>query len=344
MRGCQDARVTSSDAGTVLAQYPRVAGPAGDRATVTFVLTIEANATRGQALLLCESIRAFAGMYRDAPILAVSARAGHSIDAGARRDLASLFVDYHDLPLNSRCPEYGPANRVYAGAWAESWVPTDWLILLDSDTLLLDEPYVPQESDAGVRPLDAKGIASAGIGDPLEEYWTRLAALAGTSLERLPFIDATIDGSRVRASYDGGLLVVRRSTGILQAAAGLLTAAFDAGLKPQAGTRSNMFASTGYLGAAGTEYWGSSQAAAALAAWSRTSRVHVYPDSYDVPLHAVAQQSPIDARWTAASPVHVHYHWMFTPSYTSAAIQALERLGTGRDRLEWLRTRVPLGV
>jgi hypothetical protein len=35
---------------------------------------------------------------------------------------------------------------------------------------------------------------------------------------------------------------------------------------------------------------------------------------------------------------------MFTPSYTSAAIQALERLGTGRDRLEWLRTRVPLGV
>jgi hypothetical protein len=337
--------VTRSDSGTVLAQYPRVAGAAGDRrVTLAFVLCIEANATRGQALLLCESIRAFGGMYRDAPILAVSARPGFTIDPDARRALESMFVDYHDLPLNVRCPQYGPANRVYAGAWAESWVPTEWIVVLDSDTVLLDGLYVPQDNDVGVRPLDAKGIGSAGRGDPFDEYWSRLAGLAGTSLDRLPFVHATVDGSCVRASYDAGLLVVRRSSGILQAAADVLSAAVAAGLRPQAGTRANAFGSTGYVGAEGTEYAGSAQAATALAAWSRTSRVHVYPDSYDVPLRALALQPSIDSRWTTAPPVHVHYHWMFTPSYTSAAMQALERLGTPRDRLDWLATRVPLGV
>jgi hypothetical protein len=337
--------VIRSDTGTLLAQYPRVAGAGGERrVTLAFVLCIEANATRNQALLLCESIRTYGGMYRDAPILAVSARPGFTIDADARRRLESLFVDYHDLPLNVRCPAYGPANRVYAAAWAESWVPTEWIVVLDSDTVLLDEPHVPQDNDAGVRPLDAKGIASAGRGDPFDEYWTRLAALAGTSLDRLPFVHATVDGSCVRASYDAGLLVVRRSRGILQAAADILSAAVDADLRPQAGTRANTFGSTGYIGAAGTEHSGSAQAATAVAAWSRTSRVHVYPDSYDVPIRALAQQSRIDPRWTAAPPVHVHYHWMFTPSYTSAAMHVLERLGTPRDRLDWLAARVPLGV
>jgi hypothetical protein len=334
--------VSSSD--DVLAHYPRLAGPSGERATVTFVLCIEANATRSQALLLCESIRSFAGMYRDAPIVAVTARRGFSIDAGTRRTLEGLLVDYHDLSLNERCAEYGPANRVYAGAWAESWVPSDWVILLDSDTVFLDEPYVPFEFDVGVRPLDARRSASTGPGDPNEPYWSRLAALAGTDLDRLPYIDGTIDGQRVRAAYDGGLVVARTSCGILRASADLLTAAVNDGLRPQAGTRTNVFASTGYVGSAASEHWGSSQAVLALAAWSRTSRVHVFPDAYDLPLHGVAQQAPMDARWTAVPPVHVRYRWMFSPSSTSAAMHTLERLGVARDRRAWLASRVPLGV
>ena len=54
---------------------------------LTFVLCIENNAIRAQALLLCESIRQFGGRYRCAPILAVAPRAGFGIDADTRRRL-----------------------------------------------------------------------------------------------------------------------------------------------------------------------------------------------------------------------------------------------------------------
>ena len=43
---------------------------------LTFVLCIENNAIRAQALLLCESIRQFGGPHRCAPILAVAPRPG----------------------------------------------------------------------------------------------------------------------------------------------------------------------------------------------------------------------------------------------------------------------------
>ena len=62
---------------------------------VTFVLCIEQNAIRAQALLLCESLRQFGGRHRGAPILAVAPRAGLGVDRETRRRLEALSrIDY----------------------------------------------------------------------------------------------------------------------------------------------------------------------------------------------------------------------------------------------------------
>ena len=58
-----------------------------------------------------------------------------------------------------------------------------------------------------------KGSATEGPGDPFEDYWTRLADLQGVSLDRLPFIRTTVCHSRVRASYNGGLVVGAKESG-----------------------------------------------------------------------------------------------------------------------------------
>src|SRR6185503_13952137 len=97
---------------------------------LTFVLCIENNAIRAQALLLCESIRRFGGRHRSAAILAVAPRPGLGIDGETRGRLEALDVEYAEEPLNHLCPEYGSANRVFAAAWAEGRARTRWVAVL----------------------------------------------------------------------------------------------------------------------------------------------------------------------------------------------------------------------
>lgn len=309
---------------------------------VTFVLCIENNAIREQAILLCQSIRRFTGRHRRAPIIAVAPRPGLGVGPDTRRQLEVLEVDYVELPLNLRCPEYGSANRVLAAAWVEPRVASPWIVVLDSDTVFLTEPELPIAADAAVRPVDSKGMTSEGPDDSFDDYWHRLAALHGVSADVLPFVRTTDGEHDVRASYNGGLVVVRRELGILQAWAALFERSIQEGLKPWRGSGLNVFASTGYVGEAASEYWGSNQAALALAIWGRTRRVHHYSDAYNVPLHLLAARPELMDRPRERPPVHVHYHWLFRAPHVPAAFEVLRRIGTGAEGLTWLEERLPL--
>jgi hypothetical protein len=311
--------------------------------TLTFVLCIENNTICAQALLLCESIRRFGGRHRDAAIVAVAPRPGLGIDRDARRRLEAMAVEYAELPLNQVCPQYGSANRVFAAAWAEARTRAEWLVVLDSDTVFLGEPELPVDADVAVRPVDTKGSATAGRGDPFDVYWGRLADLQGIALDRLPFIETTDRSHRVRASYNGGLTVVRRHLGILGAWAELFARSVAAGLKPWQGSGLNIHASTGLVGLAASEYWGSNQAALALAIWSGTARVRHYPDSYNVPLHLLLSDPTLAAGRQLSPLIHVHYHWLFAAPDYARALTTLREIGAAPDHLEWLEARLPLG-
>lgn len=308
----------------------------------SFVLCIERNATESQALLLCESIRHWGGRHRTAPIVAVSPRPGLGIHAGARKRLAAMDVEYVEEPLNQICPDYGSANRVFAAAWAEARGRSEWIVVLDSDTVFFEELDFPGDADAGVRPVDTKGSASSGPGDRFEDYWTKLATLGGMSLDRLPFIQTTVCGTRIRASYNGGLVVVRRDAGILSAWADLFARSIEKGLKPWRDSGLNVHASTGAVGEAASEYWGSNQAALTLAMWHGTSRVHMYPASHNIPLHLLVDRPELAGWPRTAPPVHVHYHWLFANDRCDASMTALRALNLTEDRLDWLAGRLPL--
>jgi glycosyltransferase involved in cell wall biosynthesis len=310
-------------------------------ASACFVLCIENNAICEQALLLCRSIRQFAGRFRDAPILAYAPRPGLGVGASVRRTLDDLGVEYIDAPLNARCPEYAPANRVFAGAHAERHADADFLVVCDSDTVWLDEPELPEHADAGVRAVDSKGSATGGPGDRFDDYWAILAKLAGVSLDRLPYLYSTIGNERIRASYNAGFTIARRRLGMLTRCAELFATSRDAGLRPYRDSGIDIVASTGHVGRAGSEYWGSSQAALTLAIWATTDRVTLYPDCYNVPLHLIASEGEIDPRWLARSPVHVHYHWMFDERHHENGMDLLARLRVPADRRAWLLERTP---
>jgi hypothetical protein len=190
--------------------------------------------------------------------------------------------------------------------------------------------------------VDSKGSATRGPGDAFEDYWVALAGMCGTSVDRLPYIRSTIDGERIRASYNAGLIVARRDKNIFTRGAELFSRSLQAGMRPYRDSGIDIFASTGSVGRAGSEFWGSSQAVLAIAIWATTDRVVHFPGSYNIPLHMIAAKGEIAPEWLARPPVHVHYHYMFAPNRCEIAMEILAKLGVPSDRLAWVADRIPL--
>jgi hypothetical protein len=148
----------------------------------------------------------------------------------------------------------------------------------------------------------------------------------------------------VRASYNGGLVVVRRSTGILQAAADLFGRSVRAGLCPRVPGEANIFASTGFVGETASRFWGTSQATLSVAISQATDRVRILPPTYNVPLHLWDEML---ARWPTLrleDVVHVHYHWLCSRGYTQVNPLLDGRLPLWGQADRWIRSRVPFPV
>lgn len=310
-----------------------------DAGEVTFVVCVEANRLEPQALLLCESIRAHAGRYRHAPIVAVSPRTSLGLGRAARARLEALDVRYVAAPLNRTASSYGTINRIVAGAWAEEHVESPYLVALDTDTVFVGEPSFPR-ADASVRPVDVKGTASSGEGDPLERYWARLCRFGGIASSALPTITTSIDRVRVRASYNGGLAVVCRERGILGRTAEVFMRALAEDMRPRRGTADDVHASTGPVGREASEWWGSSQAALSVGIWSRTSDVRVLDARYNVPVHLLLRAEHAWPTSPEAAPVLLHYHHLAEPENREAFGRTMQRLGCGPDVRRWVEERV----
>lgn len=309
---------------------------------IAFLLCVEANRLEAQALLLCESLRTFGGRYRRAPILAVSPRPHLALGPEARARLDLLGVTYAAEPLNDTGSPYGTLNRIVAGAWAEKVSPRPYLVLLDTDMIFTGEPDFVR-ADVGVRPVDVKGSASGGPGDPLDAYWTRLCELGGIASERLPMLTTTVDRVPIRASYNGGFTVLRRDLGILGKTRDVFFASLKENLRPFAGTGLNVEASTGPVGVEASEWWGSSQAALSVAIWSTTSDVHVYDERYNIPLHLLAQP---DRSWPLRpghEPVLLHYHYLAEEPHRRHLRQALSQAGCPPHVASWIEARATGG-
>lgn len=313
--------------------------PPLDESEIAFLICVEANRLEPQARLLCESLRIFGGRYHDAPILAVSPRPELALGPEARAHLEKLGVTYAVEPLNETGSPYGTINRIVAGAWAESFSTRPYLVLLDTDTVLINEPLFAR-ADAGVRPVDVKGSVSGGAGDPLDAYWARMCEIGGIELSRLPTVTTTIDKVPIRASYNGGFTVVRRDLGILRKTKEIFLASLSENLRPRTGVTDEVLASTGFVGREASEWWGSSQAALSVAIWSSTSNVHVYDEQYNIPLHNLVEPGRSWPLRRGFKPVLIHYHYLAEPRFQEHFRNVLARIGCSFEVKRWIEDRL----
>lgn len=305
--------------------------------SVEFVLIAEAGILEAQALLLCESIRRFAGAYSRCHITVISPRSDRRPSHSTLRKLAQLEAEYLPIEIESCCPEYGSSYRVHAAAHVERRSGPPLIIQLDSDTLFLSEPdFSLAGYDAAARPVDVKGMCTTGPGDPFDGYWRELCTLVGVGYEQIPVIQTTVDRLAVRASYNSGLLATRRASGLFVRTEDILERLVGAGLHSWTADGPLMRTGTGFLRGASTAYWGTSQAAFSLATVVGNRRVQLLPNTHNFPLHSLDQMTtPIPT-----SLVHVHYHWLFADCAEASPI--IERLGLSAATAEWLKARLPL--
>ena len=301
-----------------------------------FLLIAEAGILERQAVLLCESVRRFA--TTDGVLTVVSPRPDRRPEAATLRALSALGADYHPLDLHSACPEYGPSYRIAAAAWCERRPGPEIIVQLDSDTLFLGEPdFSLDGADFLARPVDLAGLSTTGDGCVFDPFWRELCALAGVDYDDLPFAMTTIDLLRIRANYNAGLLVARRSAGLFQRTEVVFGRLVEAGLKPLESLNGTVRSGAGLVSAKGSAYWGTSQAAFSAAAASLDARVRILPAPYNVPLHLLEPPQSPPEPW-----IHVHYHWLAADGGPGTNRLTDPAQGLPAAAVEWLRPRLPL--
>ena len=297
-----------------------------------------------QTLLLFESIRRYTGRFSGCTLYAVSPRAGHAISKRARRELDRLGAIHVDRVLNTECTEYGSANRVAAAGYIEETYSHDILVVLDSDTLFLREPseiLLSSNVDAAVRPVDLKGMSTNGPADHCDGYWRELCECCGVDYDAIPLNESFVDRERIKANYNGGLVIVRGSLGILQTWAEFFFRSIRKGLKPHANA-SSFRTGAGWIQPAAANLWGSNQAALSLAIWSASPRVQELPSSFNYPLTLHSQIGEDVVRTTFPELVHVHYHWLLSPDSLAANPLFNPDGPLSAAQMKWLRRKTPL--
>jgi hypothetical protein len=266
----------------------------GTPPSVAFVCCVEDGALEDQILLLARSIRRFGGTLADAPVYAVAPRAGREPAPSTITALQDLGVTTVVEHLNLEHPDYGMANKWAAGRWAEEHADTDVLVFVDSDTFFCADPTafrLPDGIDLAVRPVDRKDKGSTGTGDERDAYWLRMYDLTGVTAR--PWVETSNGQQRIRAYFNGGLVVTRRDQRLFSAWYEDFLALERSGHLPPEGI--------GYLdqlalGATVARHW---------------ERTIVLDWRYDYPLpHRSVLAEP--ARSAAFEDlVHVHYHRWF---------------------------------
>jgi hypothetical protein len=306
---------------------------------LAFVACIEGGVLEAQALILFESIRRYTGRFSDCGIYALSPRPDHAISSAARTKLDQLNVIYIDKILNTDCQEYGSANRVAAAAYVEVTHPHDILVILDSDTLFLREPdkfLLAHDLDVLVRPVDLKGMCTSGPTDPYDKYWQDLCRCCHVDYNEIPDTETFVDRQRIKASYNGGLVVARGNLGILERWANFFFASVRRGLTPYA-KEWRLRSGVSWIDSKASKLWGSNQAALSLAIWSTTRRVCESSPTYNYPLHLHDRIDPNVVETVFPHLVHVHYHWLLeddnNPLFRSDGPMSSEQQ-------QWLRSRI----
>ncbi len=309
----------------------------------SFVLSVEQGRLEAQAVLLVESLRRFGGAYANCPVYAISPRPARQMGASCAVTLTALGAQTMTLDLIPLNETYGTVARMAACAWAEQNLKSEIIVGLDDDLIFVRPPdFSLTGCDFFARPVDIKGICTTGPNDPYDLYWRQIAQLAGVNYDEIPTVETTEHQILVKASYNGGMLAVRRALGLFEKTQEIFHLMRQSHISPSQSAADEIFASTGFVGMEATRWWGSAQVAFAIAAVKQKAIRCIAPPTYNLPAHMLESVVWQDSAYTLNDVVLIHYHWLLYPDHlvNNPFIKAGFPLPDAVA--DWLKSWVPL--
>jgi hypothetical protein len=191
------------------------------REKLVFTSTVfPSRSSETQALLLAESIRAFAGSLAQAPIWFLTPSIGKKLSATFKKRLHVLNVLVIPFKIDSKTLNFPLAGDVLAAALAEAKARTGSSLLawLASNTVVIKEPkkfLLPSDKTLGFGPVHHTLIGSS-YKEPLDPFWTSIYRYCNVPETRVFPMVTHVDGTKIRPYFNAGLLVTRPETRLLQ--------------------------------------------------------------------------------------------------------------------------------
>jgi hypothetical protein len=169
---------------------------------------------------MVESIRTFAGKYKDATIWVYIPPALREKEAEKVKELLSMGIVVKDINIPDDASWFFLSGKVFAAARAEaeSDGKADILVFLNYDTVFLNEPdefNMPSGKKFGYRPVMHKNVGLL-FSEPLDSFWTQIFKIMAVDESTLFPMVTPADGDTIRPYFNAGLLVVRPEEGILR--------------------------------------------------------------------------------------------------------------------------------
>ncbi|NHX35596.1 MULTISPECIES: hypothetical protein [Halolamina] len=167
----------------------------------TFAITADSGELERQAVLLVRSIKRYAPDANVVVFIPRASRGEVSGDALATYRSAGSVV-WGEIPIS----EYPISALLGAFVAAEERSETEYLVAMDTDTLLLDRLRVQQGGDVWLRPVDV-GAQYWGSQDSMGD-WKQLYERFGLSIpDRGEYVEAAIDGRAVPPYWNSGVTI-----------------------------------------------------------------------------------------------------------------------------------------
>ena len=186
-----------------------------------FAFMVVPGQTEREAIILAESIRAFAGQFASKPIWALVPSSRGDLTQATQSRLAASEVRLLRFTLAEESHGFPFAAKVQAAAEAERQAQgqTNNLVWMDVDSIVIQQPdafVLPPGKQLAYRPVDHTLIGSL-YDEPLDDFWTLIYERCQVSQEHVFAMTTSVDEQKIRPYFNAGMLIVQPELGVMQA-------------------------------------------------------------------------------------------------------------------------------
>jgi len=181
---------------------------------ITFVCCIEAGSLEELTVRMISSLRRWGGKHKNADVIAVKPRFGSPLSSKTLTFMKENAVNFVASNVNTES-WFKYMNKPHALKLADKYIHTDYVCWIDSDTIILKEPFSTvdfSKYDVSACVSD-KNIGSSGNGDRFEPYWDSLCNVLGLQVNDMPWV-VTKDNEqdKIRLYFNSGVFLYKKNT------------------------------------------------------------------------------------------------------------------------------------